>query len=189
MLGDMPVAISMLRGVNLGKRRLKMEELRAVYQSLGLRDVETHVQSGNVVFRTEGRAPKNLDAAIEGAIERKFGFRSAVILRSPGEMREVIAGNPFAGRPGIDPAKLLVWFLAADPGDEARQKARAVPAGTEEVHTTARELYIYFPDGLARPKLSMTAVERCLKVAGTGRNWNTVEKLAEIAERMDAAAA
>jgi uncharacterized protein (DUF1697 family) len=187
MLGDMPVAISMLRGVNLGKRRLKMEELRSVYESLGLRDVETHVQSGNVVFRTGARPPKNLAAAIEDAIERKFGFRSAVILRSPAEMREVIARNPFAGRAGLYPAKLLVWFLAADPGDEARKKARAVPAGTEELRTAARELYIYFPDGLARPKLSMTAVEKCLGVPGTGRNWNTVEKLAEIAERIEAA--
>ena len=82
MLGDMPVAISMLRGVNLGKRRLKMEELRAVYESLGLRDVETHVQSGNVVFRTGARA-EIWPTAIQDAIEAKSDSAPRSILRSP----------------------------------------------------------------------------------------------------------
>ena len=83
------------------------------------------------------RSPQNLAAAIEDAIEHEFGSAPRSFSAPPAEMREVIARNPFAGRAGIEPAKLLVWFLAADPGDEAREKARAVPAGTEELHTAA----------------------------------------------------
>jgi uncharacterized protein (DUF1697 family) len=182
----MPVLVSMLRGVNLGKRRMRMEDLRAVYESLGLTAVETHLQSGNVVFWT-ARAGAGLAAKIEAAIEERFGFHSASILRTAAEMQDVIARNPFAGRAGIEPGKLLVVFLAADPGEEARQKARAVPADPEEVRVDGRELYIYFPNGQARPKLSMTAMDRAIRVEGTGRNWNTVTALAERAARLEAA--
>jgi len=178
----MAVWVSMLRGINLGKRRVKMEELRALYESLGFTKVETYVQSGNVVFRA-ARAGTKMAATIEEAIEKRFGFQAASVLRTGAELRATIAANPFAAREGIDGAKLLVWFLAADPGEEARRKARAIAAAApEEVVLAERELYIYFPNGMARPKLSMTAMERAIRVQGTGRNWNTVRKLAEMAE-------
>ncbi len=175
----MAVVISLLRGVNLGAHnRMKMEELRAVYESLGHRGVKTYVQSGNVVFQAKTASA----AAIEQAIERKFGIRSPVILRTPEELRGVIARNPF---PGVEPARLLVWFLAADPGEEARRKVRAIPCAPEEVRVDGRELYIHYPNGMARPKLSMAAVEKALQVTGTGRNWNTVVKLLELAESLE----
>jgi uncharacterized protein (DUF1697 family) len=174
----MAVVISMLRGVNVGaSHRIAMAELRAVYESLGHRDVQTYVQSGNVVFRA-----RNVSAAkIEEAIERKFGFRSPVILRSADELRDVVARNPFDG---VAPERLLVWFLAGDPGEEARQKVRSMPPVPEEVRVDGREVYIHYTNGMARPKLSMAAVEKALKVAGTGRNWNTVTKLLAMAEAM-----
>jgi uncharacterized protein (DUF1697 family) len=183
----MAVMISMLRGVNLGAhRRIRMEDLRKVYESIGLRDVETHVQSGNVVFRTAAaRAPKDLARQLEEAIEQRFGFHSTVVLRTAAELREVIARNPFAGRAGIEAAKFLVWFLAADPGDDARRKALALAVTPEEVHAKGSELYIYYTEGLARPKLPLAAIEKALSVAGTGRNWNTVGKLLGIAERLE----
>lgn len=182
------MVISLLRGINLGPHnRIKMDALRAVYESLGLRDVETYVQSGNVVFRTAARSLDPLARKIEAAIADAHGVRTFSVLRTCDEWRDVIARNPFAGRNGIDPAKLLVSFLAGKPTSEACTKARAVPAGTEELCIDGRELYIYFPDGLARPKLSMTAVEKALATSGTGRNWNTVTKLLEIAERLEKA--
>jgi len=121
----MAVLISMLRGVNLAShRRIKMDALRLLYESLRLRDPQTYVQSGNVVFRTEERDLARLANRIENEIERKFGFRADVILRTTSEMRDVIARNPFAKRRGIEPSKLLVTFLASDPGPEARLRSR-----------------------------------------------------------------
>jgi uncharacterized protein (DUF1697 family) len=182
----MTALIALLRGVNLGNRRMSMEQLRTLLEGLGLRDVQTYIQSGNAVFRAQERGLPKLPRRIEEAIEREFGFQSDVILRTAAEVSGVIARNPFAGRSEIVPGKLLVWFLAADPGDEVRNRVLAIPAAPEEVRVDRRELYIYFPNGQARPKLSMAAVERALNLPGTGRNWNTVLKLLEMAEVLNA---
>jgi uncharacterized protein (DUF1697 family) len=184
----MAVVISMLRAVNVGRHnRLKMEALRALYESLGLREPQTYVQSGNVVFRTKERNLIALAKRIENAIEQKFGFRAAVIVRTPSELRDVISKNPFASRRGIDPSRFLVTFLANDPGAEARAQVLKIKAEPEELRIDGREVYIYYPNGLTRPKLSWTTVEKILKTSGTGRNWNSVTRLLEIAERLEAA--
>jgi uncharacterized protein (DUF1697 family) len=183
----MTVIISMLRGINVGgHNRIKMEPLRALYESLGLRDVETYVQSGNVVFRTKEPNVDALPKRIEDAIERSFGFRPTVIVRTTSGLREAIAKNPFAGRPGIEPGKLLVTFLSSHPLPEHRDKVLAIKADPEELRIDGRELYIYYPNGMGRPKAPWTSIEKALKTSGTGRNWNTVTKLLEIAERLEA---
>jgi uncharacterized protein (DUF1697 family) len=183
----MSVGISLLRAVNLASHnRIKMEDLRALHESLGLREVQTYVQSGNVIFRTGERDLLRLSRRIENAIERKFGFRPDVIIRTTSDLRNVIAQNPFAARRGIDPSKLLVIFLATDPSPEAREKILSIKADPEELRIDRRELYIYFPNGLARPKLSAALIEKTLKIPGTGRNWNTVRKLLEMAEKLEA---
>jgi uncharacterized protein (DUF1697 family) len=184
----MPVFIALLRGVNLARnKRIKMDSLRALCESLKLRDVQTYIQSGNVVFRAKETDATKLAARLERAIEKEFGFHSDVILRSVPEWKQVIARNPFARRAGIEPNKLLVVFLGGDPGEEARAKVRAIPTDPEEMHVLERELYIHYANGMARPKLPMAAVERALKVTGSGRNWNSVLKLLEMAERLEGA--
>jgi uncharacterized protein (DUF1697 family) len=183
----MPVIISMLRGVNLGgHNKIKMDALRALYESLGLRDPQTYVQSGNVVFRTDKRDLVALAKRIEEAIERGFGFRPAVILRTTSDLRGAIARNPFAKRSGVEPSKLLVTFLASDPGSAVREKVLSLKTEPEELRMDGRELYIYFPNGMARPKVSWAVLEKTLKTPGTGRNWNSVTKLLEMAERLEA---
>jgi uncharacterized protein (DUF1697 family) len=178
----MSAIVSLLRGVNLGAhRRLKMDDLRKVYDSLGLQNVQTLLQSGNVVFTTT-KPVTRLAERIEDAIEKTFGFHSDVILRTTAELREVIAKNPFAKRPGMEPSKFLVWFLAGDPGPEASEKVLQIKTDPEELRIADRELYIYYTAGMARPKIPMALIERTLKTVGTGRNWNTVAKLLEIAE-------
>ena len=178
----MSVVIGLLRGVNLGPhRRMKMEDLRTVCSSCKLQDVQTYVQSGNFVFRTREADLPRLAKRLEDAIEQKFGFRSDVVLRTTGEWRGAIARNPFAGRAGIEPARLLVTFLASDPAGDLG----ALQAGSEEVRLDGRELYIYFADGLGRSKLTQPVLDRALKVSGTGRNWNTVTQLLAIAERLE----
>lgn len=183
---DMAVVISMLRGVNLGSRRIKMDALRALYLSLGLRDPQTYIQSGNVIFRTGARDFALLGRKIENAIESSFGFHSHVILRTPADLRATIASSPFASRRGIEPGKLLVTFLAEAPGKDARDAVLRLKADPEELHIIGRELYVYFPNGMARPKLSWALIDKTLKVPGTGRNWNTVTKLLEMAENLEA---
>jgi uncharacterized protein (DUF1697 family) len=182
----MAVIISMLRGVNVGgHNKIKMEGLRALCESLKLRDAQTYVQSGNVIFRTDERDMSRLAKRIEDGIERKFGFRPNVILRTVTQMREVIARNPFAKRRGIEPGKLLVSFLASDPGEEGREKLRQMKCDPEELRIEGREIYIYFPNGAGRSKLNWAGLGKMLKTAGTERNWNSVTNMLEIAEELE----
>jgi uncharacterized protein (DUF1697 family) len=182
----MAVVVSMLRGVNLGPHnRIKMEDLRALCRTLKLRDAQTYVQSGNVIFGTDERDLQRVSKRLEDAIEKKFKFRCDVISRTSAELQAVVAKNPFAKRRGINPSRLLITFLAADPGEEARAKVRALKADPEELWIEGREVFIYFPDGMARPRLSWPAIPKMLKVSGTARNWNSVTKLLEMAENME----
>jgi len=182
----MTVIVSMLRGVNLGPHnRIKMDALRKLYESLGLRCVETCGQSGNVVFKTAGRDPAKLARRIEAGVESSFGVHTDVLLRTTAELREVVAANPFAGRSGIDPSKLLVDFLAREPSPEAKEKLLSVNIDPEELRIHGRELYIYFPNGMARPKLPSGLIDRTVKMPCTGRNWNTVTKLLDMAEALE----
>lgn len=182
----MPAVIAMLRAVNLASHnRIKMDALRALCASLKLRDAQTYVQSGNVVFRTSERELARVAKRLGDGIERGFGFRPEVIVRSTAEMRDVVARNPFAKRRGIEPNRLLVLFFSADPGDGAREKILSIKADGEELRLEGRELYIYFPTGIGRSRISTPAIERMLKTPGTGRNWNSVTKLLEMAEGME----
>jgi uncharacterized protein (DUF1697 family) len=181
----MTVVISMLRGVNVGgHNKIKMEALRGLYESLGLLDAQTYIQSGNVVFRTKERDLALLAKRIGNGIEQGFGFRPDVIVRTAAELRDVIAKNPFRTRPGIDPGKLLVTFLSGDPDADARDKVLKIKADPEEFWLIGRELYIHYPNGMGRTKLPAALIERTLKTSGTGRNWNTVTKLLEMAEML-----
>ena len=183
----MAAIVAMLRAVNLAShRRMKMDDLKTVCEALKLRDVRTYVQSGNVVFRTDERDMKRLTARLEQAIEKKFGFQSDVIVRSASEMRSVVSRNPFAKRRDIEPAKLVVTFLAGDPGNGARATVRTIPTSPEELHIDGREIYVYFPNGQGKSKLPTARIERTLGIPGTARNWNSVTKLLEMAESLEA---
>ena len=190
MTGDraaMAAAISLLRGVNVGgHHNIRMEELRELYESLGLRHAQTYVQSGNVVFRTDARDFTRLSKRIADAIEQRFVFRPGVILRTAADLRGVIAANPFASRRDLDPSRLLVQFLASEPPADARERILRIESEPEELRMGGRELYIYYPNGMARPKVSWTFIEKALQTQCTGRNWNTVQKLLKMAESLDA---
>jgi len=183
----MPIVISMLRGVNVGgHNKIKMDALRALYESLKFTGCQTFIQSGNVIFKTKERNLAKLSSQIQNAIERSFGFRSDVILRTSDELRDVIARNPFAKRRGIEPGKLIVAFLAGAPAAQARDNLLRLKPDPEEVRIDDRELYIYFPNGMGRSKLTWPLIERTLKISGTGRNWNSVTKMLAIADALAA---
>ena len=184
----MPVLISMLRGINVGgHNKIKMDALRALYESLKLQDASTYLQSGNVIFRANEKNLAALAKKIQSAIEREFGFRSEVILRTTDELRQAIAANPFARRRDVEPSKLLITFLSAAPSPDARLTLDKFKDHPEEIHLTGRELYIYFPNGAGKTKLPWSAVEKLLKVTGTARNLNSAVKMLEIAQEMDSA--
>jgi len=186
----MPVVISMLRGVNVvGRHKIKMDVLRALYVSLKLENPRTFIQSGNVIFCTKEKNLSTLAKKIQAAIEGAFGFRPEVMLRTLDELRNSIAATPFPAHRALDPSKVLVTFLATDPCPEAGTTLLNFKHHPEELHIKGRELYIYFPTGMGQSKLRWSAVEKLLKAPGTARNWNSVTKMLAIAEELEAAEA
>lgn len=183
----MAVIISMLRGVNVGgHNKIKMDALRSLYVSLEFKDPQTFIQSGNVIFHTQDKNPTLLSKRIQDAIHRKFGFRSDVVLRTASELRDVIANTPFPSSRNLDPSKVLVTFLADKPAAQTCKVLLNLKCAPEELHIRGRELYIYFPNGMARPKLAWPLIERTLRVSGTSRNWNSVNKMLRLAESLEA---
>ena len=182
----MPAVVTMLRGVNVGgHNQIKMEDLRALCESLGLRDATTYIQSGNVVFRAKERDLAHLAERIGDSILKRCGFLPGVVARTAANLRDAVARNPFPARAASDPGRLLVIFLAAAPDPEALAKTLKINVGPEEIRFDGRELYIYYPNGQGQSKLTLPLVEKTLKTSGTGRNWNTVIKLLEMAERLE----
>jgi len=180
----MHIYVSFLRGVNVGgHNKIKMDALRDLYRKLGFHDPRTYVQSGNVVF---GAKEKKLKAKVlEDAIEKTFGFRPGVVFRTAAELRQTVGQNPFADREGINPALLLVSFLADAPEERALAALREAPIGPEELHACGREIFIYFPDGMGRSKFPWASMDKVLKTTATGRNLRTVQALLSMAEEME----
>ncbi|MGH6957682.1 MAG: DUF1697 domain-containing protein [Caulobacteraceae bacterium] len=173
--------VALLRAVNVGGRTATMAELRAMVAGMGLEAPRTLLQSGNLVFRGEARGPA-LEADIERAFEARFGFASDVIVRTREEWRAVIEANPLGAMAERDPAHLLVMPLKAAPAAEALAALVAWDKGPETIRPAGRALYIAYPDGVGRSKLTNALIERRLGVKGTARNWNTALKLAAMLE-------
>jgi uncharacterized protein (DUF1697 family) len=170
---------ALVRGINVGGKKVVMAELRELVSSLGHEEVSTYVQSGNVVFRTAGRDARKLAAGIERAIAQRLGLDVTVLVRSATELRSVVKGNPFLAG-GADPAGLHVTFLGAAPDASAVAQIDPATFAPDEFAVVDREVYLHCPDGYGRSKLSNAFFERRLRVAGTTRNWRTVTKLEEL---------
>jgi uncharacterized protein (DUF1697 family) len=181
----MPVYISLLRGINVGaNRKIAMDELRALYESLGMAGAQTLLQSGNVVFQSELTNRRALARQLEEGIEQRFGFRPAVLLRTSDEWRAVISRNPLSAV-HADPSKRVVMFLSDSPTQDAIDALVKGYTGPETIQVTGQEAYLYYPDGLGRSKLTNTFIERKLSVTGTARNWNTVTRLLDLTGRFE----
>lgn len=168
-----------LRAINVGGRNMiRMDALKALHEDLGFKSVRTHLQSGNVVF-----AAKSADAAkIERAILKTLGMEITVILRTAAELRAAMKANPFPERVE-EGNRLVVVFLSGAPKDP---KALDAYTGPEEKQVAGRELYIYYGNDMGHSKLTNALIEKKLGVKGTARNWNTVTKMLELTEALEA---
>lgn len=167
-----------------------MASLRDDLEALGLQEVRSYVQSGNVVFRVDASArsePGQLSALIGDAIARRHGFRPGVVVLSASRLDAVVTGCPFA-RPDDPSARVHVFFLEHAPVRAARTALDDLRASTERLHLTADVLYLDAPDGIGRSRLA-GAVERRLGTAATARNWRTVTALAGLSGALHAASA
>jgi len=177
----MTATIALLRSINVGGRKVVMAELRALAVELGFADARTLLASGNLVFTVGGRSAAEIEALLEDAVATRLGVRTDVMARTAQDWRAVIAGNPFPEEAERDPAHLVVVALKAAPTPAAIESLRGAISGREVVRVQGREAYIIYPDGIGESRLTNVVIDRKLDVPGTGRNWNTVLKLAELA--------
>jgi len=183
-----PVFVSLIRAINVGgPKTIRMAALKALYERLDLDHARTHINSGNVVFATKEKDRAKLMTTIEAAIEKEFGFRPAIILRGRSELEKIVSKNPFPEMARSDPSHLLVMCLAGRPVTGAKERINAAYAGPERIHISGENVYLTYPNGIGRSKLTGALLEKHLGVLGTARNWNTLTKLLEIAEEVGSA--
>ncbi len=180
----MTTFLSLFRGINVGgNNKVKMDELKAVHAALGLTDVLTYIQSGNVVFKSDRTDTTHLQQQIAASFATTFGFHAEVTIRTCDELNTIIAQNPFQNQPDKDPKWIAVLFLATLPTSTAQETLHASYTGPEEIFCIGKEVYIYYPDGIGRSKLAHSFLEKKLQTSGTARNLNTILKLQELAQK------
>jgi uncharacterized protein (DUF1697 family) len=178
----MSVYVALLRGINVGGHKIiKMEALRAAFASLGFNNVKSYGQSGNVIFAAPASSAGHLAGKIEKRIHEEFGFSVPVFIATAEKLAETIEKNPFLKAPGVDPAKLHVTFLSADPPAMALEKLQPLAAAPEQLHIVGRNIYLFCPLGHGNTKLSNNAIEKKLSVGATTRNWTTARTLLALA--------
>jgi len=176
----MNTSIAFLRGINVGGRNtLRMSELATMLAGIGLIDVKTYVQSGNVVFRNSEASSTTLETRIENAIRAGAGIDAKVVVLSVDELESGIATNSFPHAESA-PSTLHLFFLSNPPQNPNVESLNKIKASSESIELTDRVFYLHAPDGIGRSKLA-ASVERLLGVGATARNWRTVTKVAEMA--------
>ena len=170
--------VALLRAVNLpGHNKVTASELRELHEHLGFDGVRSVLQSGNVVFRGADRRAADLERLLESEAERRLGLRTNFHVRTAAEWRTLIARNPFVREAQDDPAHLVVMVCRDAPKPKDVTGLQSAITGPEIVRSGGRQLYIVYPAGIGRSKLTAAVIERALGITGTGRNWNTVLRL------------
>jgi uncharacterized protein (DUF1697 family) len=172
--------IALLRGMNVGgQKQIKMSTLKLLFEELRFHNVETYIQSGNVIFSSKEKLPEKLEQKISSAIKRKFGFDVRVMVLTPEEIEYVLNNNPFIKRKK-ESEKLYVTFLAKSPSDENINKLNAIDYSPEEYIIDGRYIYLFVPNGYGKAKLNNNLFESKLNASATTRNWKTVNKMFEL---------
>jgi len=154
-----------------------MAELRSMLTKLGFKDVQSLLQSGNVVFTGDGRSSADLETLLETEARKRLRVDIHFILRSAEEWNTIVTKNPFRDEAKNDPGHLLVMCLKKSIGKREVTALQAAIKGRETVRGNGRDLYFVYPDGVGRSKLTHAIIERTIGTNGTARNWNTVLKI------------
>ena len=182
----MTIYLALLRGINVGgHKRVAMADLRELVTELGFVDARSLLQSGNLVFRGDGRTGAQLERALEAEAERRLALQTAFFVRTAEEWKAVVARNPFREQAERDPGRLLVMFLKDVPDAENVEALQTAITGPEVVRAEGRQAYIVYPSGIGRSRLTNALVEKVLGTRATGRNWNTVLKLDALANPVE----
>ena len=175
----MKTYIALFRGINVGgKHILPMKELVAELEGLGLQDIKTYIQSGNVIFRSKVTDTAQLCGKISAAVKKGHGFEPQVLLLDSAALDKAIRGNPYP-EAEVAPNTLHLNFLAAIPPKPDLNALEKIRAENERYYLAQDVLYLHAPDGIGRSKLA-AGMERLLGVPLTSRNWNTVRKLKDM---------
>jgi len=172
--------IALLRGINVGgHNKVPMAALRGLCEDLGWKEVETFIQSGNVVFDAPGTIAK-LEAALEEALDARFGFRPAAIVRGAASWSKLLDSNPFAAEAKADPAKVMVALAKDTLANGAAAAIAAKAAAGERVREAGGALWFHYPDGAGRSKLTPSAIDKAAGSPVTARNWRTALALRDM---------
>jgi uncharacterized protein (DUF1697 family) len=169
--------IALLRGIGGGIRPLPMRDLVKALEGIGLKDVRTYIQTGNVIF-SSGKSAARLVSEIERCIETKFGFHSKTFVLGLDELRRAAAANPFP-QADNEPKSLHLFFLSQPAKAPQLDAMNELKTKSEQYKLTSKVFYFYAPDSFGNSRLAAKA-ERLLGVDTTARNWRTVGKLLEL---------
>jgi uncharacterized protein (DUF1697 family) len=171
--------LALLRGINVGgKNSLPMKELVQMFSGAGCTNVRTFIQSGNVIFEAPGGA-LGIGDAIKAKIEKRYGYRIPIIIRTSEQLLKTIRGNPFL-KPGADEKALHVYFLADSPKASTIAGLDPARSAPDAFHVRGQEIYLHLPNGMARTKLTNAYFDSKLSTICTARNWATVLKLSHM---------
>ena len=174
--------IALLRGVNVGGNQLvAMAELRRMFDRLGLGEARSLLQSGNIVFESEGRTTAQLETLLEAEAMKRFKLPAPFFVRTAENGRPPWPPIRFPKAAQDDPSHFVILFLKKAPKPDAVRALQAAIVGRELVAASGRQAYIVYSDGIGRSLLTPNIVDAKLGQRGTGRNWNTVLKLAALA--------
>jgi uncharacterized protein (DUF1697 family) len=178
IVDQMTIHIGLLRAVNVaGRNKVGMADLRECLVGLGMRDVRSLLQSGNVVFRSDIAVTARVERVLEEAAAQQLGLTTDFLVRTSKDWRALVADNPFREEARRDPSHLLVMCLKSTPEPEKVSALRKAIKGRETIRSKGRQVYIVYPDGIGRSPLTTKLIETALGTRGTGRNWNTVLQL------------
>ena len=177
------IFVSLLRGINVsGQKKIKMTDLKALYEGLGLTRVITYIQSGNVLFASKEKAV-DMKNKIETAIKKQYRFDVSVLVIPAEELRLIALANPFS--PDADVSSLYLTLLEKLPDEELVERIQSDASSDDEFQLIDRAIYLNCTKGYGRTKLNNAFFESKLKLKATTRNWKTVLKVIELTQQVE----